>query len=74
MWKRESIRTDGLTKYYEYVLLYADDCLVISDRAEIMLRDKIEKYFELKELSIGQPTKYLGGKLREVELKNGQKC
>ena len=24
--------------------------------------------------SIGPPTKYLGGKLREVELENGQKC
>ena len=70
---RPAIKSDG-TKYYEYVLLYTDDCLVISDRAETLLRNEIRKYFELKESSIGPPTKYLGGKLREVELKNGQKC
>ena len=74
VWMRESVRTDGFTKYYEYVLLYTDDCLVISDRAETLLRNEIGKYFELKESSIGPPTKYLGGKLREVELENGQKC
>ena len=38
------------------------------------LRDKIGKYRELKESSIGPPTKCLGGKLKEVELENGQKC
>ena len=59
--------------YYEYVLLYTDDCLVISDRAETLLRNEIGKYFELKKSSIGPPTKYLGGKLREVELENGPK-
>ena len=52
---RESVRKDGSTKYYEYVLLYTDDCLVISDRAESILRDEIGKYFTLKEASIGTP-------------------
>ena len=28
-------------EYYEYVLLYVDDCLVISDRAESLLREEI---------------------------------
>ena len=64
VWMRESVRKDGSTKYYEYVLLYTDDCLVISDRAESILRDEIGKYFTLKEASIGTPSKYLGGKLR----------
>ena len=71
---RESVRSDGVTKYYEYVLLYTDNCLVISDRAESVLTKEIGKYFELKEASIGPPSKYLGGKLREVELENGQRC
>ena len=39
-----------------------------------MLCKEIGKYFNLKESSIGPPTHYLGGKLREVELKNSQKC
>ena len=67
---REFVGNDEFTKYYEYVLLYTDDCLVISDRAETLLRNEIGKYFELKESSIGPPTKYLGSKLREVELEN----
>ena len=51
---------DGATKYYAYVCCYTDDCLVISDRAETLLRKKIGKL--------------LGGKLGEVELDNGQQC
>ena len=58
-------------EYYEYVLLYVDDCLVISDRAESLLRDEIGQHFELKEASIGEPSQYLGGKLRKVTMDNG---
>ena len=32
VWMRESIQKYGSTKYYEYELLYTDDCLVIRDR------------------------------------------
>ncbi len=38
---------DG-TKLYEYVLLYVDDCLVISDNAEHILKKEIGCYFQLK--------------------------
>ena len=31
----------GEEEYYEYVLLYTDDCLVISDQAESILRNEI---------------------------------
>jgi hypothetical protein len=71
VWYRATVRKDG-TEVYEYVLLYVDDCLVISDRAESILRDEIGKHFKLKEESIGKPSQYLGGKLREVTLENGQ--
>ena len=65
VWLREFVRNDGVTRYYEYVILYTDDCLAIS----------IGKYFELKEESIGAPSQYLGGgELREIELETGQKC
>jgi hypothetical protein len=57
--------------YYEYVLLYVDDVLVISERAEKVLRTEIGQHFVLREESIGKPTNYLGGKLREVTLDNG---
>ena len=35
------------SQYWEYVLLYADDCLVISDNGEKILREEIGKYFKL---------------------------
>ena len=38
VWIRPARRKDG-TEYYEYVLLYTDDCLVISVNAEKILRD-----------------------------------
>jgi hypothetical protein len=70
VWIRLSKRSTG-EEYYEYVLLYVDDVLVISERAKAILWKEIGKYWEIKEGSIGPPTKYLGGKLREVELANG---
>ena len=39
-----------------------------------MLCDEIHPKFELKEESIGPPDIYLGGKMREVTLKNGTKA
>ena len=74
VWMRESIRKYESTKYYEYVLLYTDDCLVISNQGETVLCKEICKYFNLKSSSIGPPTQYLGGNFSEVELENGQKC
>ena len=73
VWYRPAIKSDG-TEYYEYVLLYTDDTLVISERAENVLRSEIGKYFELKEESIGPPKLYLGGHMRKVTLENGVKA
>ena len=38
IWMREATKTDG-TDYWEYVLLYVDDFLMVSDHGENMLRD-----------------------------------
>ena len=73
VWMREATREDG-SKYYEYVLIYTDDCLVISDNAEKVLRQELGSMWELKEESIGPPQIYLGGSMRQVELENGTKC
>jgi len=70
VWLRPAKKGDGST-HYEYVLLYTDDVLVISENGEKILREGIGKYFELKESSIGPPNIYLGGKLRKVTLDNG---
>ena len=67
---RLSKRSTG-EEYYEYVLIYVDDVLVISECAEKVLRTGIGQHFVLREESIGKPTNYLGRKLREVTVANG---
>ena len=49
VWMRKLIRKDEVTDYYKYVILYTDDCIVISDRGESVLRTETEKYFYIKE-------------------------
>ena len=71
VWMREAVTAEG-AEFWEYILLYTDDVLVISDTREKTLRDGIGKYFQLKEESIGEPKIYLGGHMRKVILKNGQ--
>ena len=53
VWMRPSKKSDG-SKYYDYVLLYTDDLLCISENKEDILRD-IGKYFELKLDTLGPP-------------------
>ena len=48
MWMREGEKPSG-EKYWEFVLLYTDDCLCISHKGESVLRNAIGKYFNLKE-------------------------
>ena len=70
VWMRPAKKADG-SEYYEFVLLYTDDILVISENGEEVLRNGIGKYFELKEESIGPPSLYLGGHMSKVQLENG---
>ncbi len=70
VWMRAAVKADG-GEYWEHVLLYTDNALVISEQGEHILRNEIGKYFELKEESIGPPDIYLGGKMQKVQLKNG---
>ena len=70
VWMQPVQKGDG-SPYYDYVLLYMDDALVVSDNAESILRNKIGGYFELKEASIGPPKMYLGAGIRKVKLDNG---
>ena len=73
IWMRKAKRADN-TDYWEYVLLYVDDCLAILVNPESIVRDEIGKYFLMKEASIGEPDVYLGGKVRKVELETGELC
>ena len=67
---RPAIKSDG-SKWYDYVLLYVDDALVVSENAKSILRNELGRYFELKEESLGPPGHCLGRKVRNVKLENG---
>ena len=73
VWYRPATKKDG-TEYMEYVLLYVDDVLVVSENARSVIVDEIGRLWKMKESSIEKPSLYLGGKCREVELTNGTKC
>lgn len=60
LWMRLTKRDNG-SEFYEYCLLYVDDCLAIGKNPESILRNEIGKYFQMKEGSIGPPKIYLGG-------------
>ena len=70
VWMRPAKKADG-SRYWEYLLLYTDDALCVSETPENTLRGDLGKYFELKESSIGPPKIYLGGGVRKVQLDNG---
>ena len=70
LWMKPMIRPDDGVKYWAYVLLYVDDCLAIHHDAEGALLE-IDKYFQMKKDSIGDPDIYLGAKLRKITLDNG---
>ena len=69
VWMRPA-RKSGGSEYWEYVLLYTDDALVVSESGERFLQEELGKYFELKEESIGPPKIYLGGKISKVVMEN----
>ena len=74
VWFRKAIKDDG-SEYYEYVLLYVDDTLVVSEHPKEALIE-LNKYFPLKKDKngkplIGPPSIYLGGKIFQLELPNG---
>ena len=69
LWMREAVHSNG-SKYYEYILLYVDDALCVSEFPKEALL-QVDKYFPMKKGSIGPPDIYLGGKVRKVELPNG---
>jgi hypothetical protein len=54
VWMRPALKPDG-SEYYEYILIYTEDVLVVSTDGERILRAGIGKYFELKEESIAPP-------------------
>jgi hypothetical protein len=73
VWMKPNCKTDG-TKYWEYILCYVDDVLVVShDPQKIMTL--LEESYTLKAGSIGPPTEYLGSQISKYNVtEDGHEC
>ena len=58
VWFRFSMKDDG-TDYYQYVLLYSDEIMLIMQNPEDIIFHEPCKIFLVKPNSIGPPTQYL---------------
>jgi hypothetical protein len=63
VWFRPATKTIGET-YYEYVFVYVDDLLVISEDPSKTM-NTLAQFYRLKEGSVGRPTQYLGAQIKE---------
>jgi hypothetical protein len=69
---RKNFRAGG-QPYYEYLLVYVDDVLVVS-HAPAVIMEGIGHHFEIKDNKYGPPTTYLGAGISKVQLDNGDMC
>ena len=71
VWFHSSIKDEG-TDYYQYVLIYTNDILVIMQNPKDFIRHELGKIFFVKPNSIRPPAQYLGNKVSYVTLENGR--
>ena len=71
IWRRRAKWTDG-TEYYELLLFYVDDILLVSHDPRPSLIE-LGKVFALKEGSLGTPDIYLGAQIYQHSLPDGRK-
>ena len=64
---------DNVFKYWEYVLVYVDDVLCISDKPELTMAG-IQRKFKLKDDKIEEPSMYLGASLSRMINAENKSC
>jgi hypothetical protein len=67
---RPAVKVDG-SKYYEYVLCYVADLLVVSEHPKRIM-EGLEVNYLLKAGSVGEPTTYLGAKVSKYRLEHSE--
>jgi Reverse transcriptase (RNA-dependent DNA polymerase) len=66
MWMRPQTKPNG-DRYYEYVLCYVDDLLVLSHDPQSIM-NVLSKKYTLKEGSVKEPDMYLGAEIRKWQI------
>ena len=72
VWMRPAIKKNGF-KYWEYILCYVDDILVISDNP-MQTMNNIEQKFKFKDDKAVTPEQYLGAGLSKMTNDSGTEC
>jgi hypothetical protein len=54
VWMRKAMKDDGF-EYYEYILTYVDDCLVVSHQPQLLV-DTLQNEYKYRLKDIGPPT------------------
>jgi Reverse transcriptase (RNA-dependent DNA polymerase) len=57
-WMRPAKKTNG-DEYYEYILTYMDDCLIVSQEPGRIINN-LEQEYKYKLKDVGEPSRYLG--------------
>ena len=71
LWMKSEVKPITGEKYWSYVLCYVDNVLVIHHDSRSVL-NRIGEFFKLKDdPNNGKPDMYLGAKLRQTTLNNG---
>jgi Reverse transcriptase (RNA-dependent DNA polymerase) len=71
VWMRPGVKGDGYC-YYEYVLMYVDDCRIVSHDPQKIINSLTEEYkYKLKD--VGEPKQYLGAKIGSYTFSDGVK-
>ena len=72
VWIRAQVKPDGF-EYYEMVLVYVDDIMVLSHDTKPTM-GAIVSLYRLKDDSIGEPKQYLGANIGKYQLPDGREC
>ena len=71
VWLRANTRPSDGFQYYEYVLVYIDDLLIVSHDPKTVMQD-LQRRYTIKPDSIKPPDEYLGSEIRRYTIPDTQ--
>jgi Reverse transcriptase (RNA-dependent DNA polymerase) len=69
VWLRPATKVNGF-QYYEYLLTYVDDCLVLSEKPQAII-DTLQNDHGYRLKDVGPPTRYLGAEIGKYDHGDG---
>jgi hypothetical protein len=72
IWMKPASKVNGF-EYYEYILTYVDDCLVVSHEPKRIISTLEDEYkYRLKD--VGEPKRYLGAEVGRYNFSDGTRA